>query len=424
MCTARTQPLPERALMRTVRLATSRTFEQDPKYAIRLLVDIAIRALSPAINDPTTAVQALDQIEDLLRRLGRRELDAGHAFDANGTLRVIFPMPTWEDYLALSFDEIRQFGATSVQVVRRLRSALVGLGDTIAVEDRRDAVLRYLEHLNRGVGRSTFDDQDQAAALAGGSAGTWPFAQTAGTEASVGCCADAPAGAGRTMRTVEITYRYGDTDALARPRPPDADAARLRLNEGNRVFAGLLDGLAADSGTAHRIIDVDPGDLGLLAGEQGAPKQRPFAAVLGCSDARVPIELIFNEGPNDLFVVRVAGNGLGNDVLGSLRYAIDHLRGSLRLVVVLGHSGCGAMSAAVDSFLEPAGYLPLATDHALRSILDRQLIVVQATARKLTSVFGSDVTQNRAVPRGADRGIHRHQRSACGLYRATGTARP
>ncbi len=197
------------------------------------------------------------------------------------------------------------------------------------------------------------------------------------------------------MKTVEITYRYGAADALARPRPPDAGAAQLRLNEGNRVFARLLDGLAADSGSTRRIVDVDPGDLGLLPGEHGAAKQRPFAAVLGCSDARVPIELIFNEGPNDLFVVRVAGNGLGNDVLGSLRYAIDHLRDSLRLVVVLGHSGCGAMSAAVDSFLEPAGYLPLATNHALRSILDRQLIVVQATARKLTSVFGGDVTRNR-----------------------------
>lgn len=197
------------------------------------------------------------------------------------------------------------------------------------------------------------------------------------------------------MNTVEITYRYGAADALARPRPPDAGAAQLRLNEGNREFARLLDGLTADNGSTRRIIDVDPGDLGLLPGEEGAAKQHPFAAVLGCSDARVPIELIFNEGPNDLFVVRVAGNGLGNDVLGSLRYAIDHLRDSLRLVVVLGHSGCGAMSAAVDSFLEPAGYLPLATNHALRSILDRQLIVVQATARKLTSVFGGDVTRNR-----------------------------
>jgi uncharacterized membrane protein len=160
-----TQKLSERVLMRAVHLATTRTFEQDPKYAIRLLVDIAIRALSPSINDPTTAVQALDQIEDLLRRLGRRQLDAGYARDATGKIRVTFPVPTWEDYLALSFDEIRQFGATSVQVVRRLRSALVGLGDTIAMEDRRDAVLRYLEHLNRGVSRSAFDDQDQAAAL-------------------------------------------------------------------------------------------------------------------------------------------------------------------------------------------------------------------------------------------------------------------
>jgi hypothetical protein len=90
------------------------------------------------------------------------------------------------------------------------------------------------------------------------------------------------------MKTVEITYRYGAADALVRPRPPDADAAQLRLNEGNRVFARLLDGRATDSGTTHRIIDVDPGDLGLLPGEHGTPKQRPFAAVLGCSDARVP----------------------------------------------------------------------------------------------------------------------------------------
>jgi uncharacterized membrane protein len=157
--------LPERSLMRTIRLASSRTFEQDPKYAIRLLVDIAIRALSPAVNDPTTAVQALDQIEDLLRRLGRRQLDAGCARDATGAIRVTFPVPTWEDYLALSFDEIRQFGATSIQVGRRLRAALVGLGESIPVEERRAAVRRYLEHLNLGIGRSSFDDQDRAAAL-------------------------------------------------------------------------------------------------------------------------------------------------------------------------------------------------------------------------------------------------------------------
>ena len=159
------QKLPERALMQTIHLATSRTFEQDPKYAIRLLVDIAIRALSPAVNDPTTAVQALDQIEDLLRRLGRRHLDAGYARDAAGTIRLTFPTPTWQDYLALSFDEIRQFGVTSVQVVRRMRAALVGLSETIIVEQRRAEVRRYLDHLNLGVERSSFDEQDQAAAL-------------------------------------------------------------------------------------------------------------------------------------------------------------------------------------------------------------------------------------------------------------------
>jgi uncharacterized membrane protein len=160
-----TASLPEKALMRAIRLSTSRTFEQDPKYPIRLLVDIAIRALSPAINDPTTAVQAIDQIEDLLRRLSRRQLDAGYVWDSSGTIRVVFPVPSWQDYLALSLDEIRQFGATSVQVVRRLRAALVGLADTVVAPDRRDVVLQYLDHLNRGVARSAFDDQDQAAAL-------------------------------------------------------------------------------------------------------------------------------------------------------------------------------------------------------------------------------------------------------------------
>ena len=86
---------------------------------------------------------------------------------------------------------------------------------------------------------------------------------------------------------------------------------------------------------------------------------------------RVPIELIFNEGPNDLFVVRVAGNGLGSEVLGSLKDAVEHLGGSLKIVVILGHSGCGAVSAAVDVFLEPKRYLSLATSHSLRGILDR-----------------------------------------------------
>ncbi len=156
--------LDERELRRSVVIKPERTFEQDPKYPIRLLVDIAIRALSPAINDPTTAVQAIDQIEDLLLRLGRRELEAGYARDGHGKLRLVYPMPTWEDYLTLAFDEIRQYGATSLQVMRRLRSTLTELAASQPSPERADAVRRYLRHLDLVIERSPLDDEDRVTA--------------------------------------------------------------------------------------------------------------------------------------------------------------------------------------------------------------------------------------------------------------------
>jgi carbonic anhydrase len=178
------------------------------------------------------------------------------------------------------------------------------------------------------------------------------------------------------LKTVDITYRYEARDTSARPLPSDGYAALVRLNHGNRDFAELLDQVKNETGVIQRIIPVDAWDLGFAPGGTGAPKQRPFAAVLGCS-ARVPIELIFNEGPNDLFVIRVAGNGLGTEVLGSLKYAVEQLGGTLKLIVVLGHSGCGALTTAVDVFLNPGHYLALATKHSLRNILDRSLVVIQ-----------------------------------------------
>lgn len=159
------RPLAELPLRQAIQAARERTFEQDPKYPLRLLVDIAIKALSPAINDPTTAVQALDQIEDLLRRLGRSTLDAGCVLDAQGDLRLVFPTPTWEDYLTLAFDEIRQYGGSSVQVMRRLRSALMGLADSLTEAARKEVVERHLRHLNLVVEHSILDAEDQAMAL-------------------------------------------------------------------------------------------------------------------------------------------------------------------------------------------------------------------------------------------------------------------
>jgi uncharacterized membrane protein len=158
------KPLSEKNLIQAIELATERTFEQDPKFPIRLLVDIAIKALSPAINDPTTAVQAIDQIEDLLGRLGQRELDAGNVRDSNGGLRVVLPMPTWEDYITLAFDEIRQFGASSIQIMRRLRSALVELTEMLPSPDRADVVRQHLTHLDLTVECSSFDEEDRVMA--------------------------------------------------------------------------------------------------------------------------------------------------------------------------------------------------------------------------------------------------------------------
>ena len=193
--------------------------------------------------------------------------------------------------------------------------------------------------------------------------------------------------------TIEIAYRYDGNVNPARTRPADAEEARARLTEGSRSIATLIAEAQRSDGVARREIHLDPRDVGIAGDEGTRPPQRPFAAILGCADARVPVELLFNEGPNDLFVVRVAGNGLGAEGLGSLRYAADHFADTMKLVVVLGHSGCGAVTAAVDAFLDPKRYLELAQMHALRNIVDRILVVAHAAARRLADAHGADVVK-------------------------------
>jgi uncharacterized membrane protein len=147
------KPLGERELRRGIELGAERTFEQDPKYAMRLLVDIAIRALSPAVNDPTTAVQALDQIEDLLLRLGQRHLEIGDFRDLDGNLRLVVSFPAWEDLLRLAFDEISFCGATSVQVMRRMNALISDLLPTVP-EERRPALSYWEGRLKAIIARS------------------------------------------------------------------------------------------------------------------------------------------------------------------------------------------------------------------------------------------------------------------------------
>jgi uncharacterized membrane protein len=114
-------------LFEHIALERERTLEQDPAFAFRVIVDIACKALSPAINDPTTAVLALDQIHILLREVGRRRLDTGMVHDSSGNLRLVYRTPDWEDFVVLAVTEIRQFGANSTQVTRRMRAMLEDL---------------------------------------------------------------------------------------------------------------------------------------------------------------------------------------------------------------------------------------------------------------------------------------------------------
>jgi uncharacterized membrane protein len=118
-------------LRQTVAFGSERTMEQDPLFSFRIMVDIALKALSPAINDPTTAVLALDQIHRLLRAVGKRQLRGETIHDSQGRLRVIYRTPDWNDFVQLACHEIQMFGAGSIQVARRLRAMLDNLLATL-----------------------------------------------------------------------------------------------------------------------------------------------------------------------------------------------------------------------------------------------------------------------------------------------------
>jgi carbonic anhydrase len=190
---------------------------------------------------------------------------------------------------------------------------------------------------------------------------------------------------------LEIIYRYDPHNPVNRPSPPNGREACRVLEQGNREFAEVLDPLHASGAPSVQVVPLDLRDFGIGDSEGIAPQQRPFAVVLGCSDARVPTELVFNQACNSLFVVRVAGNVLGSECLGSIDFALHNLGESIKALVVLGHSGCGAVTAAVDAFLQPRAYLDLASSHPLRAIVDRLLLAVRAAAKALEVAWGIDV---------------------------------
>jgi carbonic anhydrase len=130
-----------------------------------------------------------------------------------------------------------------------------------------------------------------------------------------------------------------------------ATQALERLRAGNGRFVAGVPTLDPRMSSARR--------TELVAG------QRPFAVILGCSDSRVPVEIVFDQGLGDLFVIRVAGNVVAPSQIGSVEFAAEQF--GTRLVVVLGHTGCGAVDATLDALCRPHG----STSRHLSSIVER-----------------------------------------------------
>ena len=150
-------------LRASVVLGPERTIDQDPTFAFRIVVDIALKALSPAINDPTTGVLAIDQLHRMLRKVGNRHLRTDELLNNSGQLRVVFRTPNWEDFVHLAFSEIRACGSNNLQIVRRFRAMIDNLVQTLPAH-RHAALLGELDLLEREIARNFIYPEDLALA--------------------------------------------------------------------------------------------------------------------------------------------------------------------------------------------------------------------------------------------------------------------
>jgi uncharacterized membrane protein len=145
-------PVDENRLRSSVAFGSERSMDQDPTFAFRIVVDVALKALSPAINDPTTAVLAMDQLHRMLRMVGKRHLRADELLDKSGHLCLIFRTPNWDDFVYLAFSEIRSCGSNNLQIVRRMRAMIENLVHTLPPK-RREVLFRQLSLLDREIER-------------------------------------------------------------------------------------------------------------------------------------------------------------------------------------------------------------------------------------------------------------------------------
>ena len=196
------------------------------------------------------------------------------------------------------------------------------------------------------------------------------------------------------MKTIDYVYRFDPKNPSTKPPPPDAEVARHTLEAGNRTFARWMASCQSNNPTPGEgpgyVVQCNGLEVGMLRKQGGVPRQAPFAVVVGCSDARVPTEMLFGQGFNDLFVIRVAGNVLGDVCIGSIDFALEALSESVKVLVVLGHSGCGAVTGAVDAYLRPVKFWSRSISPALRSLSEKIFVAVREAANGLDEVWGHD----------------------------------
>jgi carbonic anhydrase len=201
---------------------------------------------------------------------------------------------------------------------------------------------------------------------------------------------------------LDITYRFNPYEPLLPRQVETADGALQFFRDGHLQFREICRRIqAAALGNAApgeaMVIPSCPLARGLSLVPGQAPPQQPLAIVLSCSDSRVPVEELFQVSANSVFVVRVAGNLIGTEILGSLFYALEHFRKSVKLVIVLGHTACGAVTAAVDSFLHAGRSGDIVTHYALRSLVDRLLLPVRMASHAQSGDAPPDPSSRAAL---------------------------
>jgi carbonic anhydrase len=200
------------------------------------------------------------------------------------------------------------------------------------------------------------------------------------------------------MNTIDYIYRFDPRNPSAKPIPSDAEIARDVLENGNRMFSRWMESCrtgTTSEGEPRYVVSCNGLEVGMLRTHGEMPRQSPFAVVVGCSDARVPTEMLFGQGFNDLFVIRVAGNVLGDVCMGSIDFALTALSESVRTVVMLGHSGCGAVNGAVDAYLQPTKFWSRTMSPMLRSLIQAIFVAVREGANALEIVWGPNA---RSMP--------------------------